>query len=105
MQQQKDGISDVYKRQELTLSVAHAIQATPVITTATDVNGLFSIDSWASRHHLFISNMKIAKEISARLLRGEPVGMTADWFVLPQLPKGFTADSASCLLYTSYRQI
>ena len=80
---------------ELTLSVAHAIQATPVITTATDVNGLFSIDSWASRHHLFISNMKIAKEISARLLRGEPVGMTADWFVLPQLPKGFTADSAS----------
>ena len=57
---------------ELTLSVAHAIQATPVITTATDVNGLFSIDSWASRHHLFISNMKIAKEISARLLRGFP---------------------------------
>lgn len=79
---------------ELTLSVAHAIHATPVITTATDVNGLFSIDSWASHHHLFISNMKIAKEISARLLRNEPVGMTADWFVLPQLPKGFTSDSA-----------
>lgn len=82
------------KANELTLSVAHAIHATPVITTATDVNGLFSIDSWASRHNLFINNIKIAKEISARLLHREPVGMTADWFILPQLPKGFTADSA-----------
>ncbi len=78
----------------LTLVAARAVQATPVITTATDINGLFSIDSWAARHNLFLSDMKIAKEISARLLRREPVGMTADWFILPQLPAGFTSGTA-----------
>lgn len=79
---------------ELANTIAQAVGATPVITTATDINGLFAIDSWASRHNLYIDNMAIAKEISARLLQKEPVGMTADWFVLPQLPQGFTSDCA-----------
>lgn len=79
---------------ELAQQIANAIGATPVITTATDMNGLFAIDSWASRHGLHMSDLSIAKEISARLLHKEPVGMTADWFVLPQLPQGFTADHA-----------
>ncbi len=78
----------------LALRLAHAVNATPVITTATDVNGLFSIDSWAAHHNLHIENMHVAKEISARLLHHLPVGFTTNQFTLPPLPKGFVETAA-----------
>ncbi|MCD8346842.1 MAG: cobalt-precorrin 5A hydrolase [Lachnospiraceae bacterium] len=49
--------------------------ATPVITTATDVNGKFAVDVFASDNHLRIRDMHAAKEVSAAILRGERVGV------------------------------
>ena len=43
--------------------------AQPVITTATDVNNLFSVDSFAKENSMKISDMLLAKEFSARLLK------------------------------------
>ncbi len=52
--------------------------AVPVITTATDVNGLFAVDVFASEHGLAMTDRRLAKEVSAALLEGEPVGFFSD---------------------------
>ena len=59
----------------LALLTARMIGACPVMTTATDVNGNFAVDVFAKQNHLQIGSMKAAKEISAAILRGEPVGL------------------------------
>ena len=52
----------------LALRLARALGATPVITTATDVNGRFSVDAWASERDMRLSSMALAKRISAEIL-------------------------------------
>lgn len=52
----------------LALRLARGLGAVPVVTTATDVNGKFSVDAWAARQGLFISDMKAAKAVSAAIL-------------------------------------
>ena len=48
--------------------LAAALDATPVITTATDVNGRFSVDTWATEHDMAITSMALAKRVSAEIL-------------------------------------
>ena len=57
---------------------AQALDAAPVITTATDGRGLFAVDTYASENGLALSDRALAKEISARLLAGETVSFYAD---------------------------
>lgn len=52
--------------------------AVPVITTATDVNDRFAVDVFARKNGLWISDMKLAKEVSARLLNQEEIYLSAD---------------------------
>lgn len=54
---------------ELTIHIARSIHADPVITTATDINGRFSVDAWAARHALMIDSLAIAKRFSAEILK------------------------------------
>lgn len=56
---------------ELANVIAEKIGAIPVITTATDVNQKFAVDVFAKNNELWISDMRLAKEVSARILRGE----------------------------------
>ena len=49
--------------------VLQKIGAIPVITTATDVNHHFAVDVFAKKNHLAISNMVLAKEVSALVLQ------------------------------------
>ena len=60
---------------ELTRQVAACLGATPVVTTATDVNGKFAVDVFAVKNGLAITSMRRAKEISAAILAGKPVGL------------------------------
>ena len=48
--------------------IAEGIGATPVVTTASDINGRFSVDAWAAEQSLHISDMALAKRISAEIL-------------------------------------
>lgn len=48
--------------------LAAGLGAQAVITTATDINGRFSVDDWAVRNDLIIADMTRAKEISAAIL-------------------------------------
>ena len=52
----------------LARQIAQALDATPVITTATDVNGKFSVDAWAAERGMVIASMALAKRVSAEIL-------------------------------------
>ena len=54
---------------ELTIRIAAGIGADPVITTATDVNGRFSVDTWAAKNGMAIDSMELAKLFSAEILK------------------------------------
>lgn len=73
---------------ELAVWLSEQIQATPVITTATDVNRQFAVDVYAARNNMTLSNMTYAKEVSASLLSGYPVGFQSDFPVDGRLPAG-----------------
>ena len=48
--------------------LASALGAAAVITTATDVNGRFSVDTWATEKGMAITSMPLAKRVSAEIL-------------------------------------
>ncbi len=56
--------------------IAELIGAIPVVTTATDIRGEFAVDVFAKKNNLEINDMKMAKEFSAKLLRGEDAVFT-----------------------------
>lgn len=63
---------------ELARKLAEAVGATPCVTTATDVNGLFAVDEWAARNAMVIGSMKAAKAVATALVNGEDVGVVKD---------------------------
>ena len=71
----------------LALRLADFLGATPVITTATDINRKFSVDAWAARHGLYITNLQTAKHISARILE-TPVPICSEYPIVTPLPSG-----------------
>lgn len=88
---------------ELTLLIAKEIGANPVITTATDVNGRFSVDSWAVKNSLVISNMKTAKDISAQILI-EDIPFKSDISVFGDIPNGLIkGENGKIGIYISYK--
>ena len=80
---------------ELASYIAEKLGSVPVITTATDIHGLFAVDVFATKNHLKIKSMKLAKDVSAELLSGEPIGFRSDIPVEGDLPKGLTEGEAS----------
>ena len=75
---------------ELARQLADFLGATPVITTATDINRKFSVDAWAARQGLYIASLRAAKQISARILEN-PVPISSDFPIVTQLPGGTVA--------------
>lgn len=73
---------------ELAQIVARAAGATPVITTATDVRGVWAVDSWARCAGLAVSNPEAIKRVSARLLSGGRVALYSDMPISGQPPEG-----------------
>lgn len=75
---------------ELTREAAALTGGIPVITTATDIHGRFAVDVFAKKHGLRITSMDMAKQISADVLAGEPVGFFSDFPVEGELPGGLS---------------
>ena len=63
---------------ELTSFVSDLIKAQPVITTASDLEGAFSVDVFAKENGLIITDFGAAKEASAKVLRGEKLRIYSD---------------------------
>lgn len=75
----------------LALELADKLGLTPVITTATDLNGVWAVDVWATQNDCIIDNIAAVKYISAALLNGANVGFCSDFPVADRLPKGLIA--------------
>ena len=73
--------------------LAERLHATPVLTTASDVEGKLALDVWAKQQELFITDRKKIKERESALLRGEPISILVEDSItdmenLSHLPEG-----------------
>ena len=86
---------------DMTANLARFLGAMPIITTATDINGVFAIDAWAAKRGLKIANPERIKWVSARLLAGEKIGIKCSFQVTGRLPEGIRlCDKGSDILIT-----
>ena len=72
---------------EMALKIATELNATPVITTATDINNRFSVDTWAARNDFMIDNIHRAKTVSAAILERD-IPLSCDFPIATNLPNG-----------------
>lgn len=88
---------------ELASELASFTGAIAVITTATDRNGVFSIDTWAKKQNLSIVNPERIKSISVHLLVGEAVGVKSLFPIKGKLPKGLELLDGSYHVLITYK--
>jgi cobalt-precorrin 5A hydrolase len=72
----------------LALETAAFLGGEAVITTATDINGVFAVDLWAKSQNLAIGSMEKAKKVSAKLLAGGEIPLRSDCPVEGEPPRG-----------------
>ena len=73
---------------DLAREIAALMGGQAVITTATDVNGIFAVDQWARRQGLMVCNPEQILSVSSRLLAGETVGFFSNWPIAGEVPAG-----------------
>ena len=67
--------------------VAEITGGEAVITTATDVNGVFAVDLWAKRQGMAVLQPEQIKKVSAKLLRGEEISIDSHFPVSGDAPE------------------
>ncbi len=88
---------------ELAVRLARHAGALPVITTATDVHGLFAVDAWARSQGLAVANPDRIKWISARLLAGETVKLKSLYPVGGEYPRQVEPDEEGYDILVTHR--
>lgn len=63
---------------EIALNIATLTGAKPVITTATDINGLFAIDIFAKKNQLFITNKDGIAKVSSKILSEKSISISIE---------------------------
>ena len=76
----------------LSEQIAAFLGAEAVITTSTDCNALFSVDSFAVKQNAFTVEIDRIKAISSEILKGNPVGFQSDYPVEGKLPPELTKE-------------
>lgn len=87
----------------LALTLAELLGAQAVITTATDLNGVFAVDSWAAQRGLTIANPGRIKNVSAKLLEGGIIRIRSDFPIAGELPRGAELTEGDCDLCITAR--
>lgn len=72
----------------LARALAGICGAVPVITTATDINGLFAVDLWAKAQNCVVLEPERIKRVSGALLAGQTVRYWSPWPVAGETPAG-----------------
>jgi cobalt-precorrin 5A hydrolase len=67
-------------------TIAENIDATPIITTATDINKKFAVDLWAKSQALTINTLKAAKQVSADILQGKTIYVYSEYSLEGNIP-------------------
>ena len=73
---------------DLARAIAACCGAVPVITTATDANGLFAVDEWAKRQDCRVLEPERIKRVSGALLAGQSVFFWSEFPVTGAVPEG-----------------
>ena len=73
---------------DLARQLAKVCGAVPVITTATDANGVFAVDEWAKHQHCLVAEPPRIKAVSGALLAGRTVHFASDWPMQGTPPAG-----------------
>lgn len=84
---------------DLARQVAAITDGVAVISTATDVNDRFAVDVWAKQNHLYLVERSLAKEVSAALLDGTPVGIVSEIPYEGSLPYGLEEQNGELGIY------
>jgi len=75
---------------DLARRIAALCGAQAVITTATDINGVFAVDEWAKRQNCAVLNPERIKNVSGTLLAGGQVEVSTRWPIAGTPPDGVT---------------
>ena len=67
--------------------VAKTLNAICVVTTATDIEGRFSVDLWAKKQGFIIDDMIMAKAVSAQILEKD-IPLLSEFDICSALPNG-----------------
>ena len=73
---------------DLARALAAVCGAVPVITTATDANGVFAVDAWARHQNCAVLEPGRIKRVSSRLLASGPVRYRSEFPIAGQAPAG-----------------
>lgn len=74
----------------LARDIAALVGAAPVITTSTDVHGVFAVDLWSKKQGCEILEIDKIKAVSGALLASETVGLFSDFYITGEIPAGLT---------------
>ena len=90
---------------DLARRIARVCGAIPVLTTATDANGVFAVDEWAKRQNCRVIRPEKIKEVSSSLLAGGMVRIYSPWPVTGNLPANvvLTEDETNCMVRLDVR--
>ncbi|MCX7883581.1 MAG: cobalt-precorrin 5A hydrolase [Caloramator sp.] len=99
---------------EITKKIADILKCTPVITTASDVRGIESVDMFAKKYGFFIESFEDAKKITSMMLEGKRIGIisemnlclkygnivkeNADGYIVITCKESFNIDKSNCIL-------
>ncbi len=90
---------------DLARRTAWVLGAQPVITTASDRQGLVAVDQWAREQGLFLSDRTAAVQTAAALVNGEPVGFFSDDREKWQAPEGYQENRlCRCNVWVTWKQ-
>ena len=83
---------------DLARAIAEVCGAVPVLTTATDANGVFAVDEWAKRQNCRVVDPGKIKEVSGAVLAGKTVRVFSPWHIAGVAPAGVeqTAREENC---------
>ncbi len=88
----------------MALALSKTLGSTPVVTTATDINKKFAVDSWATKKSYAISDIKKIKVISAEILECD-VPLHSEFPVNGKLPNGLKlADTGDIGVYIGVKK-
>ena len=79
---------------DLARALAAVCGAVPVITTATDANGVFAVDEWAKCQNCAVLEPERIKLVSGALLAGRTVHFASCWPIAGTPPAGVMAGDA-----------
>ena len=74
---------------DLARRIAKMTKGVPIVSTATDVQGLFAVDEWAHKKGLTIKGREEAKLLSSYLLEEKTIRVKTPFDMRGQLPKHF----------------